>query len=47
MSENNEVVPLGERGELCVRGYCTMLNYWNDPAKTAEVMDEGGWYHTG
>ena len=47
VNPDNEVVPIGETGELCTRGYGTMLNYWNDPAKTEEVMKENGWYHTG
>lgn len=41
------VVPLGEAGELCTRGYSVMLGYWDDPARTAEVLDAEGWMHTG
>ncbi|MFJ2610076.1 AMP-binding protein [Streptomyces sp. NPDC087425] len=37
----------GEAGELCTRGYSVMLGYWNEPAKTAEVVDAGRWMHTG
>jgi fatty-acyl-CoA synthase len=40
-------VPRGEPGELCTRGYSVMLGYWNDPAKTAEVIDSALWMHTG
>ncbi|MDB5699405.1 MAG: AMP-binding protein [Alphaproteobacteria bacterium] len=40
-------VPRGQTGELCTRGYSVMLGYWDDPAKTAEALDEGGWMHTG
>ncbi|MGX8909034.1 AMP-binding protein [Streptomyces netropsis] len=37
----------GEPGELCTRGYSVMLGYWNDPERTAEVVDEDRWMHTG
>ncbi|MFE9327489.1 AMP-binding protein [Nocardia sp. NPDC052278] len=40
-------VPHGEAGELCTRGYSVMLGYWNDPGKTAEVIDAARWMHTG
>jgi fatty-acyl-CoA synthase len=40
-------VPRGEAGELCTRGYSVMLGYWNDPGKTAEVVDAARWIHTG
>jgi len=45
--ETQQVVPLGEKGELCTRGYCVMLGYWNDPVKTSEAIDEARWMHTG
>ncbi|MGX2993771.1 AMP-binding protein [Streptomyces sp. JNUCC 64] len=40
-------LPRGTAGELCTRGYGVMLGYWDDPARTAEVVDPGGWMHTG
>jgi fatty-acyl-CoA synthase len=40
-------VPRGEPGEFCTRGYSVMLGYWNEPAKTAEVIDGARWMHTG
>ncbi|MEU3980944.1 AMP-binding protein [Streptomyces sp. NPDC026672] len=40
-------LPRGEAGELCTRGYSVMLGYWNEPEKTAEVVDAGRWMHTG
>jgi fatty-acyl-CoA synthase len=40
-------VPRGETGEFCTRGYSVMLGYWNEPEKTAEVIDPARWMHTG
>jgi fatty-acyl-CoA synthase len=39
-------VPRGTTGEFCTRGYSVMLGYWNEPDKTAEVL-ENGWMRTG
>ena len=41
------IVPRGQPGELCTRGYSVMLGYWNDPERTAEAVDRAGWMHTG
>lgn len=41
------IVPRGEPGELCTRGYSVMRGYWDEPEKTAEVLDEAGWMRTG
>jgi fatty-acyl-CoA synthase len=40
-------VPRGTPGELCTRGYSVMLGYWGQPDKTAEVIDQARWMHTG
>jgi len=40
-------VPRGAPGELCTRGYSVMLGYWDDPDRTAEVIDPARWMHTG
>jgi fatty-acyl-CoA synthase len=40
-------VPRGTPGELCTRGYSVMLGYWQQPDKTAEVVDAARWMHTG
>jgi fatty-acyl-CoA synthase len=42
-----ETVERGESGEFCTRGYSVMKGYWEDPQKTAEVIDADGWMHTG
>ncbi len=45
--ENGEVLPVGQSGELCTRGYSVMLGYWGDEAKTREAIDAEGFMHTG
>ncbi len=47
VDKNNRIVPKGEIGEYCGRGYNVMLGYWDDPEKTTESIDRGGWMHTG
>ena len=41
------VLPRGVPGEMCTRGYSVMLGYWNEPGKTADVIDAARWMHTG
>jgi fatty-acyl-CoA synthase len=41
------VVPRGEAGELCTRGYCVMLGYWNDETATVYAIDAARWMHSG
>ena len=45
--ETKAIVPRGENGELCTRGYSVMLKYWNSPQATAQVIDEQRWMHSG
>lgn len=40
-------VPYGVPGELWVRGYCTMMRYWDDEERTREILTEDGWLKTG
>jgi long-chain acyl-CoA synthetase len=39
--------PLGERGELCIKGPQIMKGYWLKPEATAEVLDADGWFKSG
>jgi fatty-acyl-CoA synthase len=45
--ETGLTVPRGTPGEFCTRGYSVMLGYWDEPEKTAEVIDPARWMHTG
>jgi fatty-acyl-CoA synthase len=47
VDEHGELVPRGQPGEFCTRGYSVMLGYWDDPEKTADAVDVDGWMHTG
>jgi len=41
------VLPLGEVGEICFRGYHIMQGYYHDPEATAGAIDREGWLHSG
>lgn len=45
-SENN-LMPVNQDGEICIRGYNVMKEYWDEPEKTSETIDKNGWLHTG
>ncbi|MDG2003748.1 MAG: AMP-binding protein [Novosphingobium sp.] len=47
MSPSGTLLPPGEEGEVVTRGYHVMLGYLDDPAATAEAVDDQGWLHTG
>ena len=43
----NQPLPAGERGEICLRGPNIMKGYWNRPDATADAIDKEGWFHSG
>ena len=46
IDEQGKIVPVGEKGEVCVRGYLTMQRYWEDPENTSETKTDG-WIRSG
>ncbi|MDP9012197.1 MAG: AMP-binding protein [Pseudomonadota bacterium] len=47
IDEAGRVTPRGTPGELLTRGYSVMRGYWDDAQRTRDVIDTGGWMHTG
>lgn len=45
--ETGRTVPVGEVGEICVRGYCVMQGYHRLTNETLRAIDENGFLHTG
>ena len=45
--DNGTHLPVGEIGELCLRGPQVMRGYWQRPEETAKVIGADGWLHTG
>jgi len=45
--DDGNSLPIGEIGEICIKGPQVMEGYWRRPAETAEVMLPGGWLRTG
>lgn len=45
--EDGKALPLGEAGEICIRGPQVMRGYWNRPDETAQVLDANGWFRSG
>lgn len=45
--EDGKDVPLGESGEICIRGPQVMAGYWQRPDETAKVMTADGFFKSG
>jgi long-chain acyl-CoA synthetase len=45
--DNNRPVPLGQAGEICIRGPQVMAGYWKQPEETAKVLGADKFLHTG
>jgi fatty-acyl-CoA synthase len=45
--KTGKMVPRGQPGEICARGYMIMRCYYNNPEATDMAVDKEGWLHTG
>ncbi|MFY9749650.1 MAG: AMP-binding protein, partial [Methanoregula sp.] len=45
--KTGKIIPVGEIGEICARGYCVMKCYYNNPSATHATLDKDHWNHTG
>ncbi|MEW5911831.1 MAG: AMP-binding protein [Thermodesulfobacteriota bacterium] len=47
IDKQGRIVPIGAEGEACARGQNVCIGYFKDPQRTAEVIDDRGWIHSG
>lgn len=46
-NDQGQQLPIGQNGEICLRGFHVMQGYFGDPKGTAAAIDSDGWLHTG
>ncbi len=47
VDDQHRHLPIGEMGEVAIRGSCVMKDYFEDPTETAAAIDGDGWFYTG
>ena len=47
VDDNRQEVPIGQVGEVAIRGSCVMKEYFDNPTETAAAIDKDGWFYTG
>ncbi len=47
LDDDDKELPIGEVGEICIRGPQVMRGYWNRPDETQKVFTSDGWFRTG
>lgn len=47
IDQDGNIVPFGQPGELCVRSYSNLIDYYDDPDRTKEVLSADNWFRTG
>jgi fatty-acyl-CoA synthase len=47
VDKKGRIVPVGQEGDACARGQNVCLGYFKDPKRTADVIDDRGWIHSG
>lgn len=47
IDSEGSIVPVNTPGEICIRGYCVMLGYWEDKEQTDKTVSPAGWLHSG
>ncbi|XP_055682982.1 medium-chain acyl-CoA ligase ACSF2, mitochondrial-like [Lutzomyia longipalpis] len=47
IDNEGKIIPFSTPGELCIRGYSTMMGYWGDEEQTRNILGSDGWLKTG